>query len=340
MLTKYPDGIYHPSKDSFMKAKILIPQPVAKDGMDYLLEQGYQLICPGSSFREDILRNLGGCEAILPRGVGVDREILEAGKALRIVACHGRGFGHVDIEAAARRGVWVSNTPLSASCSVAEYAMTLMLLLAKDIPFFAEAMKEGNFAARTQRTGTELENKTLGIIGLGRTGATLAKKAARGFNMEVFAYDPLCPPDRAPPEAILLEDIDTVLREADFVSLHVPDIPETKKMFGAPLFRLMKRGAYFINCSRGDAVDQGALLKALEGGKVAGAALDVYDPEPPARDNPLLRLPNVIATPRIASSTVEANIRTALHAAMEIHRVLSGKNPLWPVNQPVFGNPG
>jgi D-3-phosphoglycerate dehydrogenase len=315
-----------------MKAKILIPQPVAKDGTDYLLDQGYELVCPGSSRREDILGNLADCEAVLLDTARVDREILEAGKTLRVVARHGASFDNVDIETAARRGVWVTNTPLSANCSVAEYAMTLMLMLAKGIRFFDRAVKEGNFAARTQWAGMELENKTLGIIGLGRIGSTLAQKAARGFGMEIFAYDPLCPPDRAPPEASLQEDIEAVLKEADFVSLHVPNIPETKKMFGPPLFGLMKTGAYFINCSRGDAVDEGALLRALEEGRVAGAALDVYESEAPAKA--LLSLPNVIATPRIASHTVEARIKTALHAAMEIHRVLSGERPLWPVNRP------
>jgi D-3-phosphoglycerate dehydrogenase len=319
-----------------MRAKILIPQPVAEEGTDYLSGQGYELIRPAGCRREDILRNLAGCEAILLRDVPVDEEILEAGKALRIVARHGAAFDTVDIEAAARRGVWVTNTPLSASCSVAEYAMTLVLALAKGVPFFATAMKEGNFAARTRWAGMEIENKTLGVIGLGRIGLSLAQKAARGFNMEVSAYDPLCPPDRAPPGLRLQEDMETVLGEADFVSLHVPNIPETKKMFGLPQFELMKTGAYFINCSRGEVVDEGALLKALEGGRLAGAALDVYDPEPPGKDNPLLRLPNVIATPHIASSTVEATIKMALHAAMEIHRVLSGERPLWPVNRPVL----
>jgi D-3-phosphoglycerate dehydrogenase len=319
-----------------MGTKILVPRPVSKDGTDYLLEQGYELICPGGSGREEILRNLPDCEAVLLREAPADKEILEAGKLLRIVACHGAGHGGVDTETAGRRGIWVTNTPLSAGCSVAEYAMTLILMLAKRIPLFMNAVKEGGFALRTRYTGVEIENKTLGIVGLGRIGVTLAKKALNGFGMQVFAYDPLCPPDRVPPGVSMQEDLETVLAVSDFVSLHVPDIPETKRMFGAPQFQLMKPGAYFINCSRGEAADQEALAEALAGGTIAGAALDVYDPEPPGRDNPLLYLPNVITTPRIAPNTVEANIKMALHAAMEIHRVLSGDRPLWPVNRPFF----
>jgi D-3-phosphoglycerate dehydrogenase len=319
-----------------MGAKILVPQPVSKDGTDYLLEQGYELICPASPGREEILRNLPDCEAILLRTAPVDKEVLEAGKLLRIVACHGTDYGNVDTGTAGRRGIWVTNTPLSAGCSVAEYTMTLILMLAKRIPLFMNAMKEGDFALRTRYAGMEIENKTLGIIGLGRIGVTLAKKALGGFGMQVFAYDPLCSPERVPPGVSLQEDLETVLAASDFISLHVPNIPETKRMFGASQFQLMKPHAYFINCSRGEAADQGALVKALAGGTIAGAALDVYDPEPPSGDNPLLGLPNVIATPRIASHTVEAKVKMALHAAMEIHRVLSGDRPLWPVNRPFF----
>jgi D-3-phosphoglycerate dehydrogenase len=319
-----------------MGPKILIPRPIAKDGTDYLLEQGYEPVCPGASGREEMLRKLPPCEAILLRAAPADKEILEAGKLLRIVACHGAGYGNVDTETAGRRGIWVTNTPLSAGCSVAEYAMTLILMLAKRIPLFMNAVKEGDFALPARCAGVEIENKTLGVIGLGRIGLTLAKKALNGFGMQVFAYDPLCSPDQAPPGVSLREDLETVLKASDFISLHVPNIPETKRMFGTPQFQLMKPGAYFINCSRSDAADQEALAKALAGGTIAGAALDVYDPEPPSRDNPLLGLPNVIATPRIASNTVEAGIKMALHAAMEIHRVLSGDKPFWPVNRPFF----
>jgi D-3-phosphoglycerate dehydrogenase len=331
-----PETLSKLKQGSFMGAKILIPHPVSKDGMDYLLEQGYKLICPGSSSREEILRNLPDCEAILLRAETADKEILEAGKLLRIVACHGAGYSNVDIEIADHRGIWVTNTPLAIGCSVAEYTMTLILMLAKGVPLFMNAMKEGDFSLRARYAGVEIENKTLGVIGLGRIGVTLAKKALNGFGMQVLAYDPLCSPDQTPPGVSLQEDLKTVLTFSDFVSLHVPNIPETKKMFGTSQFQLMKPGAYFINCSRGEAADEEALAEALTGGTIAGAALDVYDPEPPARDNPLLGLPNVIATPRIASNTVEANIKMALHAAMEIHRVLSGDKPFWPVNRPFF----
>jgi D-3-phosphoglycerate dehydrogenase len=318
-----------------MKAKVLIPQPIAREGTDYLREQGYELVCPAAWTPGDMLKNVQDCGAILLRTAVVNKEVLEAGKKLRIVARHGAGFDNVDTDAAAERGIWVTNAPLSTNCSVAEYTMAMILMLAKRIPFFINALKEGNFAVRMQYTGMEIENKTLGIVGLGRIGAEIAKKAINGFTMKVVAYDPFCSSDRVPPGVRMEQSLETLVKEADFISLHVPNTPETKKMFGASLFDLMKPEAYIINCSRGEVMDEEALRKALEAGKIAGAAVDVYDPEPPLPGNPLFKAPNLIATPHIASNTMEANAKMALHAAQEIHRVLSGEKPLWPVNNPL-----
>jgi D-3-phosphoglycerate dehydrogenase len=319
-----------------MKSKVLIPQPIAKAGIDYLSDRGYELLCPGASGHDDMVRNIADCEALLLRTAPVDKEILEAGKKLRLVARHGAGFDHVDIQAAAELGIWVTNAPLSTSCSVAEYTMGMILMLAKRIPFFINELKKGNFTARMQYTGMEIANKTLGIIGLGRIGIEIAKKAINGFAMKVTAYDPFCPSDRVPPGVRMGQTLEAVVKEADFISLHVPNTPETKKFFGAALFDLMKPGAYFINAARGELFDEAALRKALESEKIAGAVIDVYDPEPPSPDNPLFKAPNLIATPHIASNTAEATAKMALHAAQEIHRVLSGEKPLWPVNKPVF----
>jgi D-3-phosphoglycerate dehydrogenase len=303
--------------------------------MDYLTENGYELICPSASGQEDMLKYVADCKAILLRTAMVNQEILDAGKNLRIIARHGAGFDNVDIEAAAAYGVWVTNAPMSTVSSVGEYTITAMLLLAKQVPFFIKGLKEGNFAVRMQRSGMELENKSLGIIGLGRIGSEVAKKALNGFGMKVMAYDPFCPAEKVPSGVELCRDISLVLSESDFITLHMPNMPETKNMFSRPQFSAMKKTAFFINCARGEIVDEDALVQALKNGTIAGAAIDVYSPEPPSMDNPLFHLENVIATPHIASNTVEANMKMALHAAMEIHRVLSGEKPLWPVNKPL-----
>jgi D-3-phosphoglycerate dehydrogenase len=315
--------------------KVLIPQPIASEGKTFLQEHNYELVCLNAFGRGDMLKNIADCEAVLLRTAIIDKEIVEAGKNLRIIARHGAGFDNVDIAAAAACGVWVTNAPMSTTSSVAEYTITAMLLLAKRVPFFMKGLKEGNFAVRMQQSGMELENKSLGIIGLGRIGSEVAKKALNGFGMKVLAYDPFCPPEKVPSGVELCRDISLVLPASDFITLHMPNIPETAKMFGGPQFSAMKKSAFFINCARGEIVDEDALVKALKNGTIAGAAIDVYSPEPPSMDNPLLHLENVIATPHIASNTVEANTKMALHAAMEIHRVLSGEKPFWPVNKPL-----
>jgi D-3-phosphoglycerate dehydrogenase len=317
-----------------MDCKVLIPQKIAGEGENYLKEKGYKLIYPPGYAREDLLKYIADCDAVLLRTAKITKEILEAGKKLRIVARHGAGFENVDIQAAADLGIWVTNAPLSTTCSVAENTIALLLMLAKRIPFFINALREGDFSIRMRHAGMEVENKVLGIIGFGRIGREVARKAYAGFDMKIMAYDPLCPPDQVPPGVALRENMGDVLMNADFVSLHMPSTPETKKMFGRDQFARMKKTAYLINCARGDVLDEAALIEALKNETIAGAAIDVYDPEPPESDNPLFMMPNVIATPHIASNTTEANIKMAVHAAMEIHRVLSGEKPQWPVNRP------
>jgi D-3-phosphoglycerate dehydrogenase len=317
-----------------MNFKVLVPQTIAAEGENYLRENGYTPVHPSGYGREDLLQHIADCDAVLLRTVKITGEILDAGKKLRIVARHGAGFDNVDIQAAAELGIWVTNAPLSTTCSVAENTIALLLMLAKRIPFFINALKEDNFAIRISQSGMEVENKILGIIGLGRIGKEVARKAQAGFDMKVIACDPFCPKDQVPPGVELRENIQDVLASADFISLHMPSTPETKKMFGREQLALMKKTAYLINCARGDVLDEAALAEALQHETIAGAAIDVYDPEPPENTNPLLKLPNVIATPHIASNTKESNIKMAVHAAMEIHRVLSGGKPQWPVNKP------
>jgi D-3-phosphoglycerate dehydrogenase len=314
--------------------KVLIPQPVASGGKAFLRNHGYELICPDVCDNEYLRKIIGDCDAALLRTLTMGRDLLGAGKKLRIVARHGAGFDNVDIQAAAEMGIWVTNAPLSTTPSVAEFTMAAMLMLARRIPLVTEAFSAGDFAVRLRHSGIELEGKTLGIIGLGRIGSAVARKAIGGFGMTVLGYDPLFPPERGTEGALLRDDLDSLLREADFVTLHMPNTESTRNMMGAAQFAAMKRTAYFINAARGEALDEAALTRALHEGQIAGAAIDVYNPEPPSPDNPLFKAPNLIATPHIASNTVEANARMSLHAAQEIHRVLSGEPPQWPVNKP------
>jgi D-3-phosphoglycerate dehydrogenase len=318
-----------------MSKKVLIPQSVTKIGIDFLLGHGYEVLGPIGGSKDELLSNASTVEAILLRSYKADMEILDAAKDLRIVARHGAGFDNVDIVKAAELGVWVTNTPLATITAVAEYAFAAILLLAKQIPLMIDGLKKGDFYIRMKEWGVDVEGKTLGVIGLGHIGSEVTKRALNGLGMRVLAFDPFCRPDKVPVGVQLLSEMKDVLKAADFVTLHMPSTPETKKLFSSDQFAAMKKTAYIINCARGEVVDETALIKALETGTIAGAAIDVYDPEPPSMDNPLLHMSNVIATPHIASNTVEANEKMALHAAQEIHRVLSGEKPLWPVNKPL-----
>ncbi len=182
----------------------------------------------------------------------------------------------------------------------------------------------------------ELEGKTLGLIGLGRIGRAAAKKATYGLDMRVIAYDPYVSRGDGAPPVELVRDRDEVFRRDDFVSLHLPATPETRRMVSERELSLMKPGAYLINAARGEIVDEAALVEALRQGVIAGAGLDVYADEPPRPENPLFRMENVIGTQHNAALTREATARMALHAAIGIDEVLSGKQPSWPVNAPVL----
>lgn len=318
-----------------MNEQILIPQAVAQCGVDYLVEHGYRIKMGTGRDEESVARDVKGCSAILLRTAPVTRKVIEAEPALKIVARHGAGYDNIDIAAAEEHGVWATNAPLSNSNSVAECTIGLMLAAAKKLMELSDSLKRGDFFYKNEHKGLDLEGKTLGIIGFGRIGRMVAKKAALGLDMKILAYDPNVRPDDMP-EYVTPAGRDDVFSGADFLTLHCLLTDETRMSVGRREFELMKDSAYLINCARGPIVDTAALVEALNDGRIAGAALDVFEEEPPDMSDPIFKCKNVTVTPHIASNTVECMDRMALHAAMEIHRVLSGHKPEWPVNHPRF----
>lgn len=281
------------------------------------------------------LADLPGAAAVIVGGTAVvDATFMgQAGPTLKVIARPGIGVDRIDIPEATRRGILVVNTPDAPTESTAEHAVALLLALAKHVVLGDRKMREGYLLREQMPLGTEVRGQVLGIVGLGRVGRRVAEICGQGLKMQVIAYDPYVSKEQATSlGATLLSDLDTLLARADFVTLHTPLTRETYHLIGERELSLMKQGAYLINTSRGPVVDEGALVRALESGHLAGAALDVFDPEPPLPDNPLFHLPNVVVTPHIASYTDRAEEAMCAGAAEQVLQVLRGERPPFLVN--------
>lgn len=320
-----------------MAYKVLIPQDITAAGKDYLREKGYQVIIGSGTAVENIIKDVVDCDAIVARTALFSREIMEAGKKLKIIARNGIGVDNIDLKAAEELGIWVTNAPLSSAGSVAEHTILLMLACAKNMYAMDCEFRgsQSDYGVRNRFKGIELEGKTLGLIGLGRIGAMVAKKAVHGFEMKVIGFDPYADQSKIW-EVSFMDNKEDVFKNADFVSLHLPLTAETKNSVGFNEFKMMKPAAFFINAARGEIVVEKDLITALKDKLIKGAGLDVLDKEPPLSDNPLLSMKNVILTAHNASMTQEAMDRMSLHAAICIDEVFSGKKPSWPVNKPIL----
>lgn len=243
----------------------------------------------------------------------VTKEIIDAAKNLKLIVRAGVGLDNVDAVHAREKNIEVKNTPGATTVSVAEHTIGLMLALARNIPQGYASLKGGKWD-RKKYAGSELMGKTLGLIGLGRIGQETARRA-EAFGMKVVAYDPILDPAAAEKLGILLIGLDELLAQSDYISLHVPLIPETRHMINAQTISKMKKGARIINCARGGTIDEEALASALASGHIAGAAFDVFEKEPPEAGNPLLRLENFICVPHLGASTAEGQARAGAEVA-------------------------
>jgi len=317
-----------------MGFKVLIPQDISQVGKDYLLERGYEIKMGSGITEKELMKDVEDCDAILARTASFTANVIKSGKKLKVIGRHGVGFDNVDIKVAEELGIWVTNAPESNANSVAEHTLGLIIACARNLVRADTAFRNGDFEIRNKLNGSDLEGKTLGLLGVGRIGTMVAKKAAFGLGMKVIGYDPFLTQENVIPEIELSSKWEYVLENADFISAHMPVTASTKGIIGKKEFKMMKSTAYFINCARGEVVSEAELIEALQTNEIAGAGLDVFAEEPPAKDNPLFQLENVILSPHNAALTKEATIRMALHAAMGIDEVLSGKKPKWPVNNP------
>ena len=317
-----------------MAHKVFIPQDISEDGKRFLRDRGYE-IKMGSGITEDALcTDVGDCSAILARTARFPAKVLRAGSKLKVIGRHGVGFDNIDVAVATELGIQITYAPESNAGSVAEHTIGLIIAVARNFIRQDRELRAGNFEVRNQVKGVDVEGKTLAVIGAGRIGAIVARKALRGLEMNVIAYDPIVQSLPNLPDVEFVSSIQEAFRRADFVTLHLPSMPQTKGIVDKILLALLKPTAFFINDARGELVVEDDLIVVLKDRKIAGAALDVFREEPPAEDNPLFALDNVVLTPHSATLTQECTARMALHAAMGIDDVLSGRAPKWPVNTP------
>ena len=298
--------------------KVLISDPIAEDGIKILKEAGLEVLVKTGLSKEELIEELKkDVEAIIIRSATkMTAEVIEAAPKLKLIARAGTGLDNVDIEAANRRGIVVMNCPGGNTVSAAEHTIAMMMALARNIPQATASMKAGKWEKK-KFMGREITGKTLGIIGLGRIGSVVADRA-KGLKMRVIAYDPYVNPDQAAKMGIEIMSLDELLPQADVITVHVPLTKETRGFIDKEKFSKMKDGVLFIHCARGGIVKEDDLYEAMISGKVAGAALDVFEEEPPPPDYPLFKLENFICTPHLGASTVEAQKNVALAVASQV----------------------
>jgi len=283
--------------------KILVAEPLAAAGIELLKAQpGWNIVI---SNPKEYAQHLSDADALFVRSaVKVNAEVLAKAPKLRVIGRAGVGVDNVDLPAATAANVLVMNTPGGNAVAVAEHTLGFMLCMARSIPQASASTKSGKWEKK-KFMGAELRGKTLGILGLGYIGQEVAKRA-RGFEMKIIASDPYANPKIATDLGVSLVALDELYKHSDYITLHVAITKETNKMLDDAAFAQMKTGVRIVNCARGELIDDAALASAIQSGKVAGAAIDVFEIEPPPADNPLLALEPILATPHIGGSTGEA----------------------------------
>jgi len=312
---------------------VVVTEPIHHAGIQLLEEAGGEVVqLPPGSDEAALMEEAPRADALITRGdIRVTREIMEASPRLRVVGVHGVGCDHVDLQAAGELGKIVFNTPSALTATVAEMTLALMLSLIRRVVSADRAVRAGGWARKYRDlVGSELMGKTVGIVGLGRIGSAVARRL-KPFGVELLYHDVVGREELEAELSVRRVELDTLLRTSDIITLHTPLTPQTRGLISRRELDLMKDGVYLVNMARGKVVDQRALVEALRSGRVAGAALDVFEDEPLDPTDPLASMDNVILTPHIGASSGEALRRLALQVAEGIIEVLRGGAPEDPV---------
>ena len=322
--------------------KVLMSEKIDDAGIKLLEDNGFTVTTSPATDKATMASEIKDAYAVIMRSSELPDDVISAGKNLKIISRNGTGINNVDVESATKHHVLVAKVNGANAFSVAEYALTSMLMLSRKI-ILDDKLVRGkknelstygslpNFSSQMGINGNELRGKTLAILGLGKIGRQLVK-FAQAFEMNVIGYDPYVKDDPVK----MYDRLEDIYPIADFISIHMPLTPETAGMIGEKELKAMKSNAILINSARGGIIDEVALAKALKSHEIAGAALDSFKPEPPAPDNPLFDVDNVIMTSHIAGTTAEANQALGVGAAQAIIDFSNGKMPEFPVNPDVF----
>jgi D-3-phosphoglycerate dehydrogenase len=310
---------------------ILVTDPIAQDGIDYLQQHTQVEVRLGLS-HDELCKILPAYEGLVVRSeTKVTADVIAAGTRLLVIGRAGVGVDNIDVESATQRGIVVVNAPAGNTIAVAEHTIGLIIAAARNIPRAAAALGEGRWE-RSKFMGVEIRGKTLGVLGLGRIGTEVAKRA-EAFEMTVIGYDPYVSEEHASRIGVRIVDLETLITESDFLTIHVPATAQTDNLIDRTRLEQMKPTAWIVNCARGGIVNEKDLIDALDRGVIAGAALDVFAVEP-AGDNPLVHHPKVLATPHLAASTQEAQVNVAVQTAEQVVDVLEGRPAPFAVNAP------
>ena len=311
--------------------KVLLTEQIHPEASAFL-RQHFEVVQGTSTTAEDIIRQAQGCAGILIRSAKITAGIMDALPALRVIAKHGMGVDNIDVACASRKGILVVNAPYSNLNAVAEHIAMLVLALSKRAVRMDKLTRAGAFSQRNTYRTMELKDAVIGFIGMGKI-SRLAVKKLSGFEARILASDPFVSQEEADGLGVAMVPPETVYRESDFVIVHTSLTPATFHLVGAEQLRMMKKTAYLVNAARGAVVDEAALIRALEEGEIAGAGLDVFEEEPPAADNPLFRMDQVILSPHNAALTDTALRAMAMDSALGVTEYLLGKPVTYPVNE-------
>ena len=314
--------------------KILISDKLAKEGIEILTAvPEFQVDCKYGLKPEELKGIIKDYDALIVRSeTKVTADIIQAAEKLKVIGRAGVGLDNVDLKAATQKGIVAMNTPAGNTTSTAEHTMSLILSLSRNIPQACASMKAGKWD-RAKFSGVELYGKTLGVIGFGRIGSTVAK-FAKAFGMTVLAYDPYLSLEIAIQKGVEMVELEALLKRSDYITVHIPKSVETSNLIGEKEFNLMKKNVRLINCARGGIIDEQALVKALESGRIAGCALDVFEKEPLEAQSPLLKFDHCISTPHLGASSTEAQVNVAIEIAETVRDALLGKGIINAANFP------